>query len=304
MTFVAGLSLFAGTLRAQVEVVDAERFAAIGDKDLKVEKLGGGMMFTEGPVWLEKEGVLVFSDIPANKWYQWSPEKGVSERGPSEAANGNTVDLEGRLISCQHDGRNVIRHEPGGGTKVLADKFDGKRFNSPNDVVVKSDGTIWFTDPSYGLRDGKGREIDGNFVYRLDPVSGAITLVSREFEMPNGLAFSPDEKRLYIADSGRPQRVGAFAVREDGTLSEAEFWLEGGSDGMRVDSAGNLYTTAGDGVRIYGSDGRRIATIRIPEGPANCAFGGSDFRTLFVTARTSLYRVPLKIAGAKPPVRK
>ena len=301
---IALLLLLTGAPRvvhAQVKVENAAAFAAIGEADMKVEKLAGGMSFTEGPVWDGTSKSLIFSDIPASRLMRWTPETGVTVMRVSEAANGNTLDREGRLISCQHGGRNVIRLEKDATETVLTGAFDRKRLNSPNDAVVKSDGSIWFTDPPYGLPKGADREQTANRVYRLDPSSGVVTAVNTDFEMPNGLAFSPDEKRLYIADSGGPRRVGVFEVKPDGTLSPAVFWIPGGSDGLKVDAAGNIYTTTGGGVRIHDPEGALIATIPCPEGPANCAFGGEDFRTLFITARTSLYSVKLKIPGARRP---
>jgi gluconolactonase len=283
-------------LHAQVKIEDPAA-AALVAADAKMEKLAGDLKFTEGPVWLPAKQILVFSDIPAAKLMQWSEGKGVTEFRPSENSNGNTLDAAGRLITCQHSGRNVVRTEPDGTLTVLVDRHNGKKLNSPNDVAVKSDGTLWFTDPPYGLPKDQPKEQDGNWVYRFDPATKKMTIVSKDLDMPNGIAFSPDEKRLYIADSGKGQRVGAFDVKPDGTLSAAVWWAAGGSDGLRVDVKGNLYTTAGDGVRIYSPEGKRLATIACAEQPANCAFGGEDFKTLFVTARTGLYRVKLKVAG-------
>jgi gluconolactonase len=284
-------------LAAQVTITDPAA-AALVDAAAQPEKLGGSFKFTEGPVWIPAEKRLVFSDIPNAKLMQWTADKGVSEFRPSENSNGNTLDAEGRLITCQHSGRNIVRTEKDGSISVIVDRHDGKKLNSPNDAVVKSDGTFWFTDPPYGVPKDQQKEQEGNFVFRYDPAAKKTTIVSRHFDMPNGLAFSPDEKRLYIADSGKGQRVGAFDVKPDGTLSaEAVWWAEGGSDGLRVDVQGNIYTTAGDGVRIYNPEGKRLATIRFPEHPANCAFGGDDMKTLFVTARTGLYSIKLKVAG-------
>ena len=283
-------------LQAQVKIEDPAAEALVA-ADAKIEKLAGDLKFTEGPVWIAEKKALIFSDIPPGKLLQWTPGKGLTEFRTSENSNGNTLDGDGRLITCQHTGRNVIRTEKDGKITVLVDSFEGKKLNSPNDVAVKSDGTLWITDPPYGIPKGQQKEQAGNYVYRFDPAAKTMTIVSREFDMPNGIAFSPDEKRLYIADSGKGQRVGAFDVKPDGTLSAAVFWMEGGSDGLRVDVKGNIYTTAGDGVRIYNPEGKRIGTIKFPEQPANCAFGGDDFSTLFVTARTGLYSVKLKVAG-------
>lgn len=291
-----------GESPAQVKIEDGKAAAAesLIAPDAKVQKLADGLKFTEGPVWIPAMKSLVFSDIPNKKLMRWSREKGLAEYRASEEANGNQIDAEGRLLSCQHAARNVIRQEKDGKLTVLVDAFEGKRLNSPNDLVVKSDGTVWFTDPPYGLK-GQAQELAGNWVFRLDLSTKKVTVVSKEFNMPNGIAFSPDEKKLYIADSGRPGRVGAFPVKEDGTLGTALYWMDGGSDGIRVDEKGNLYTTAGDGVRIYNSEGQRVATIAVPEVPANVAFGGEDFKTLFITARTSLYSVELKVAGNRTP---
>lgn len=278
----------------------------------EVKKLAGEMKFTEGPVWLPKEKKLIFSDIPNNRLMQWSEADGLSVfREDSKNTNGNILDLEGRLISCQHSGRNLVRTEPDGSITVLADKFEGARFNSPNDVAIRSDGTFWFTDPPWGLRGE--HEIPGHWVFKLDPESGEIEVVVKDLAMPNGIVFSPDEKRIYIADTGghkrhpdeafhdAPDIVRCYAVNEEGKLGEQLFEIEGGSDGMAVDVKGNLYTTHGGAVNVFDADGQLLEKIAVPEGPANCTFGGDDFKTLFITARTSLYSIRLKNAGAKPP---
>lgn len=291
------LSLLAALpLSAQVKIEDPAAEALVAP-DAKIVKLAGDMKFTEGPVWMAEKKTLVFSDIPPGKLMQWTADKGLAEFRKSENANGNTLDNEGRLVTCQHSGRNVVRTEKDGSITVVVDRHDGKKLNSPNDVAVKSDGTLWITDPPYGVPKDQQKEQDGNRVYRFDPATKKMTVVSKDFDMPNGIAFSPDEKRLYIADSGKGRRVGAFDVKVDGTLSPAVFWMEGGSDGLRVDVKGNIYTTTGDGVRVWSPEGKRLATIAFPEHPANCAFGGDDFKTLFVTARTGLYSVELKVAG-------
>jgi gluconolactonase len=282
-----------------------ERGKALVAAETKPERLATGMKFVEGPVWLPADHALVFSDIPARQWLRWQAGKdgsvaGVTVWQPSAAANGNTIDRDGRLLSCQHEARNVVQHDGLGKFTVLVDAHQGKRLNSPNDVVVRADGTLWFTDPTYGL--GKQpREQDGNFVYRFDPASKDLRIVQREFDQPNGLCFAPDHQRLYIADSGGKQRVGAFAVTATGELGPALFWLDGGADGIRCDAVGNLWTTARDGIRGYGADGAHLVTIALPEQPANCAFGGVDGRTLFVTARTSLYAIPMQVTGAPMP---
>ena len=298
-SFLSFLGLGAGLLPAQI-VLHEPSAAALVASDAVVEKLSGALQFTEGPCWLAKEQALVFSDIPAGKLLRWTAKDGVRDWQPAEQSNGNTLDLEGRLVTCQHAAHNVVRREADGKLTVLAHEFEGKPLNSPNDVVVRYDATLWFTDPSYGLGKRK-QEQPGNYVYRLDPKQGVLTVVQRDFDQPNGLCFAPDHNRLYVADSGRKQRVGAFDVKADGSLGEPVFWLDGGSDGMRCDRLGNLYTTHRTGVRIYSPAGKHLATIGLAQAPTNCAFGGAEGTDLFVTARTDLYRVPLRVAGATVP---
>ena len=289
----------------------AEDLTSIVESGAKVTKLAGGMQFTEGPVWLPKQKKLVFSDIPNSKLMQWSEDEGLSVFRQSEKANGNILDLQGRIISCQHDGRNVIRIEPDGSATVLADTFEGKRFNSPNDAVVRSDGTLWFTDPPWGL-EGPG-EIPGHWIYRLDPASGRVEAVIKDLAMPNGIVFSPDETRLYVADTGGDKRnpdakthdltpgVHCYEVKTDCNLGKEIFRTDKGSDGMAVDIQGNIYTTQLDNrVLVLDADGKEIAEIVVPEAPANVCFGGEDYRTLFITARTSLYSIRVRYPGAKP----
>ena len=258
----------------------------------RVERLARSMVFIEGPVWNPADGgVLIFSDINANRLYQWSFAEGLEIfRSPSENANGNTFDLSGRLLTCEHRTRRITRTEPDGTIVPIIESHEGKRFNSPNDVVVKSDGTIWFTDPTWGLSGRK--EIDGQYVYRYDPKSETTTQVADGFSQPNGLCFSPDESILYVAESSGPLNVRAFDVRADGTLTNDRIFADpdGTPDGMRVDAEGRLYVTAED-VFIYSPDGSFLARIDIPEVPANIAFGGPDGDMMFVTARTSLYGI-------------
>jgi len=275
----------------------------------KVVKLAGDMKFTEGPVWLPVEQKLVFSDIPNSKLMQWHEGDGLGVLRQSEQANGNILDLEGCIISCQHAARNLVRTEKDGAITVLADKYDGKRFNSPNDVAVKSDGTLWFTDPPWGLAGPA--EIPGHWVFKLDPKTGKVEAVVKDLAMPNGIVFSPDERRIYISDTGGhekhpdpafhklPAGVHCYEVDKAGKLGKKLFVIEQGSDGMTVDSQGNLYTTHG-AVHIYNADGKPLEKIEVPEDAANACFGGEDFKTLFITARTSLYSIRLKNAGSKP----
>ena len=219
------------------------------------------------------------------------------------------LDLEGRIISCQHGARNIIRIEADGSTTVLADKFDGKRFNSPNDVAVRSDGTLWFTDPPWGLTEPP--ELPGHWVYKLDPKTGQVAPIIKDLAMPNGIVFSPDETRLYVADTGGnkrhpdpkfhhlPDAIHCYEVSEDGELGKQLFQIDEGSDGMAVDILGNLYTTHAGNVNVFAADGKLLQRIDVPEGPANVCFGGDDHKTLFITARTSLYSIRLVNPGAK-----
>ncbi len=278
-----------------------------------VVKLAGDMKFTEGPVWLPKEEKLVFSDIPSEKLMEWSEAGGLKVFRESPNPNGNLLDREGRLLTCRHGARDIVRTERDGNLTVLCDRFEEKRLNSPNDVAVKSDGTLWFTDPPWGLpRQREGREQTGHWVYRLDPKTKKVTVLVKDLCMPNGLAFSPDERHIYIADTGGhgshpdeslhdlPATVTAYEVKEDGTLKPEPVWkTKIGCDGMCVDVKGHIYTTSGPGVTVLAPDGERIGTIKTPESPANCCFGGEDFKTLFITARTSLYSVELANSGTR-----
>ena len=288
----------------------AEEAKSLVEPGAKVKKLAGGMKFTEGPVWLPSAKKLVFSDIPNSNLMQWKDGEGLSVFRKSEQANGNILDLEGRLISCQHAARNLVRTEKDGTITVLASKFDGKRFNSPNDAAVHSDGTLWFTDPPWGL-EGKA-EIPGHWVFKLDPKTGKIEAVVKDLAMPNGIIFSPDESRIFFADTGGhkkhpdaafhklPAGIHCYEVSKDGKLGKKLFVIKQSSDGLKVDVKGNLYTTDGK-VIIYDRDGKLLERIAVPEGPANLAFGGGDYKTLFITARTSLYSVRMVHPGAKPP---
>ena len=271
--------------------------------DAKVEKLAGDMKFIEGPVWTSADGgFLVFSDIPASELKRWeSKTKLTIFRSGTNNTNGNTRDREGRLISCEHTSRRVTRTEKDGSISVLADNFEGKKFNSPNDVVVKSNGAVYFTDPSYGTPKGVKKELDGCHVFRIDPQSMKVTKVAHDFDMPNGLCFSPDEKKLYIADSGKAHHIRVFEVKDDGTLTGGEVFCvidKGVPDGIRCDEKGNIWSSAGDGVQIFSPEGKLIRRIAVPESPANLCFGGEDGKTLFMTARTSLYAVKTKVKGA------
>ena len=282
---------------------------ALIEPGAKVQKLAGDMRFTEGPVWIAAKKILVFSDIPNGKLMQWSQDGGLSEYRLSEQSNGNILDLEGRLISCQHAARNLVRTEADGRITVLADKFDGKRFNSPNDVAVKSDGTLWFTDPAWGLVGP--HELPGHWVFKLDPQTGTVEPIIKDLPMPNGIDFSPDERRLYVADTGGNQRhpdpafhkspaaVHCYELTPDGKLGMKLYQIDHTSDGITLDVHGNLYTTQ-QKIRIYAPDGKKLGEIEVPESPANACFGGDDYKTLFITARSSLYSIRMQHPGAKP----
>jgi len=303
---LALLLALAPGLRAGFVIEDAAEFARCVPPGATVRKVAEGFRFTEGPVWVPADGgYLVFSDIPENRLIRWTAAGGAETfRAPSGNANGNTLDRAGRLLTCEHSGRRVAIAEPGGEPRTLVAAFEGRRLNSPNDAVVRADGTVWFTDPDYGLpnnadRTGKvGKEQPGNFVYRFDPATGALVAVVRDFDKPNGLAFSPDERRLYIADSGAPKHIRVFAVDAAGTVTGGEVFAtidRGVPDGIRVDRAGRVWSSAGDGVHIFTPDGRLIGKILVPEAPANLCFGGAEGRTLFMTARTGLYAI--EVAG-------
>jgi gluconolactonase len=303
------LAALTPAIAAEFAINDAAEFARCVPANAKVAKLADGLGFTEGPTWISADGgYLVFSDIPNNELKQWTAAGGVKTfRQPSHNANGNTTDLHGNLLSCEHSGRRVAMAKPGGEPQTVVAEFAGKKLNSPNDVVVKSDGTIWFTDPDYGLpntpdKKGKvGKEQPGNYVYRFDPKSKTLTAIAKDFDKPNGLAFSPDEKTLYVADSGAPKHIRAFAVKADGSVSGGGVFCKidvGGPDGIRVDAAGRVWSSAGDGVQIFAPDGKLIGKILVPEAPANLCFGGPDGKTLFITARKGLYSIPVSVKGA------
>jgi len=286
-----------------------------------IEKLAEGFGFTEGPVWLP-EGSLVFSDIPNNAIHRWTPDgKVVIFRKPSGydgaqappgafiGSNGLTLDRQGRLIICEHGNRRVTRLEKNGKLTVLADRFEGKRLNSPNDAVVKSDGSLYFTDPPYGLvkqDQDPAKELPFCGIYRL--VGGKLQLLSKDLTRPNGLAFSPGEKFLYVANSDVQRKIWMrFEVRPDGTLGAARVFYDvtsekadGLPDGLKVDSKGNLYATGPGGVWVFSPEGKHLGTIQPPEVPANCAWGDKDGRTLYMTARKGLYRIRLAVPGIRP----
>jgi len=265
-----------------------------------VEKVASGFQFTEGAVW-HPEGYLLFSDIPANRIMKWTPDGKVGVfREPSGNSNGLTLDRQGRLIACEHGNRRVSRTEKDGSIVTLADRFEGKRLNSPNDLCVRSDGTIYFTDPPYGIRPNE-QELNFQGVFRISP-EGKLHLGAKEgFLRPNGLALAPDESVLYVDDT-EARNIRAFDVRPDGSLANDRVFIQvpaGVTDGMKVDVEGNLYVTAADGVWVIDASGKHLGTIQVPEQPANCAFGGADNKSLYITARGGLYRVRLETQGIR-----
>jgi len=297
------------------EVLDP-RFTALVFGNVHVETLYTGTRWAEGPAYFPAGRYLLWSDIPNDRVLRWDETSGaVSEfMRPCMNHNGHSVDLQGRLVACEHRGRCVSRIGFDGRRAVLADRFEGKRLNSPNDLVVKSDGTIWFTDPTYGIDsdyegDAADSEIGASLVYRLDPATGALRAVATDFVKPNGLAFSPDESLLYIVDTGAthvpdgPRHIRVFTVGEGGALSGGAVFATcqvGLFDGLRVDVHGNIWTSAGDGVHCYAPDGALIGKIRIDEVVANVEFGGPKRNRLFICATTSLRAVYLNTAGAAP----
>lgn len=297
------------TQELDVEIIE-KRFAELLVPGATLEKLYTGMGWAEGPVWFADSQTLLFSDIPNDRMLQWCEGLGVREfRRPSNFANGHTRDRQGRLVSCEHRTRRVTRTEPDGTITVLAEAYLGKRLNSPNDVVVQSDGTIWFTDPTYGIssQDEGGvseQEQAGCYVFRLDPASGALSIALDDFVQPNGLAFSPDEAKLYVADSDADRHIRVFDVAADGTCSGGAVFAvidNGFPDGFRFDAAGNLWTSAGDGIHCFAPDGVLLGKIAVPETVANLTFGGPARDRLFITATTTLYSVPIAQTGALRP---
>jgi gluconolactonase len=300
---------------------DKDSLQAILDDNAQVEKVGSGFQFTEGPLW-HPDGFLLFSDIPANTIYQWIPnEQPKIFRRPSGNTNGNTLDREGRLISAEHGNRRVSRTEKDGTVVTLASDYEGKRLNSPNDLVVKSDGSIYFTDPPYGIKPDQ-EELGFYGVYRLAP-DGRLTLLVKDFVRPNGIAFSPDEKKLYVDDSEKGH-IRVFDVKPDGTLENGQIFAElkdpsksGVPDGMKVDQEGNVYSTGPGGVWVFSPSGNVLGKIEVPEVSTNLGWGNSiseagkdsaqvlpkedsDYKTLYITAGNSLYRIRLKIPGVQP----
>ena len=262
----------------------------------ELRRLGQGFGFLEGPIWCPAVGGLVFSDIPNDRLHLWTPEQGISVfREPSGNANGNTLDPQGRLLTCEHRNRRVSRREADGSMTALADRYQGRRLNSPNDITVQRDGTLWFSDPPYGIQPAD-QELPGCYVFRLDP-DGSLNVAADDFLKPNGLCFSPDESILYVSDTHNDRHhIRRFEVGPGKRLSGGEVFAviaPGKSDGFRIDAAGRVFTSSGEGIWVLSPAGERLGKILVPEVPSNCAFGGPAMDTLFITARTSLYAIRL-----------
>ena len=296
------------SFRARFEVLD-DRFRRTGGDDW-VECLYTGCRWTEGPAYFPAGRYLVFSDIPNDRILRWDETTGTVGvfRQPAGYSNGHTVDRQGRLVSCEQGPRQVTRTEHDGSVTVLTDNWDGKRLNSPNDIVERADGSLWFTDPSYGIDTSyegyqADSEIGACYVFRLDPASGELRVVADDFDRPNGLAFSADERTLYIVDSRR-QHMRIFQVTQDSTLTGGEVFATcdaGNFDGIRLDASGRIWAAAGDGLHCFDPDGTLLGKLHIPEVVANFTFGGAKRNHLFICATSSLYAILVNFTAARYP---
>ena len=292
-------------MSAQDFEILSEAFRKVITPDSHVEKICDGLLVTEGPVWFAEGDFFVFSDIRGDKLLRWTEKDGMSVfREPTGHANGNTLDRQGRLVTAGHASRNLYRTEKDGTITLLADTYKGKKLNSPNDVVVKSDDTIWFTDPPYAIQPEE-QEQPANYVFRLDP-DGSLTPVADDLSRPNGLALSHDEKLLYIAEADHSiSQIQAFDVKPDNTLANGRVFATispGIPDGFRVDTEGRVYTSAADGVHVYTPEGELLGKILCEQSPSrNCTFGGPGKHTLFMTSGTGAFRVVLATTGAQTP---
>ncbi len=289
-----------------IEIRDPRLLDIIAE-DAELETLAEGFQFTEGPIWHPIEKHLTFSDIPNNRMHRWSEAAGVTVyRHPSNLANGNAYDKQGRILTCEHGTSRVVREELDGTIEVLASHWEGKELNSPNDIVVRSDGDIFFTDPTFGraAQTGISRPVELDFtgVYKIDGKSGELRLLRRDFTQPNGLAFTQDERILYIADT--PQmHIRKFAVAADGSLTGGEVFAEssgqgaGAPDGLKVDSEDNVYCCGPGGVHIYAPDGVCLGVIQTAAFCANFTWGDDDFHMFYMTSSNHLYRIPVKVPG-------
>ncbi len=295
-------------MKIQLEIYD-QRLEEIIDKEAELETLASGFRFLEGPAWHPVRNTLLFSDIMGNGLYCWNEKAGITLfRGNSYLANGNTYDPDGHLLTCEHGTSRVTRTRENGDYEVLASHYQGQELNSPNDIIAKRDGSIYFTDPNPGrcTRVGIPREMELPFqgVYRVDPIDRSVTLLVDDFSKPNGLCFSLDEKHLFINDSDR-QHIRVFEVQNDGSLANGRLWAElrgagcdpGVADGMKCDARGNLYCSGPGGVHIFDSQGTCLGRILTPEVAANFTWGDNDLCCLFLTATTSLYRLRMHVPG-------
>ena len=289
-----------------VEIRDP-RFERVVGHSVEFERLATGFKFTEGPLWHARERYLLFSDMPGDHLRRWSAKDGVSTfRKPCNKSNGLAWDRQGRLIACEHASSSLTRTEADGSITVLASHYEGKELNSPNDVIVKSDGAIYFSDPTYGRMKhfGVPREPQLSFrgAYRVSPDGKSLTLLADDFGQPNGLCFSLDEKILFVNDTEK-KHIRSFDVRLDGTVANSHIWAEtvgegaGAPDGMKVDSAGNVYCCGPGGIHVFTPDARCLGVIRVPEHTANFCWGDDDLRSLFIAASTSIYRIRVTVPG-------
>jgi gluconolactonase len=284
---------------------DSPGFWDLFDRTAKLEKMADGFGFTEGPVWDDRGRFLYVSDEEQNKVYRVFPDGRKEALVSMGDPDGSTLDKQHRFITTASVLRAIVEVQPDGNIRTLADKFEGKKFNSPNDIVVGPDGALYFTDPTLDLVKGEKQEIPFQAVYRLDD-AGAVRLVARDFQQPNGLAFSPDGKRLYVDDS-KTREIRVYDVGQNGEVSGGRLFgkeegRRGVPDGMKVDAAGNLYVTGPGGIWVWSPDGQRLGAILLPEVAANLAWGDSDYRTLYITATHSVYRLRTKARGFAPPV--
>ena len=292
-----------------IEVID-DLYLELIDRDTEIQKHWTGCEWAEGPVYFPEGDYVLWSDVPNDRILKFDAHSGVTTvfREPCNNTNGHFRDQQGQLVSCEHAANRISRTAPDGSVTGLVDNWQGKRLNSPNDLVVKSDGTIWFTDPPYGIlsnREGNQREseLEGNFTYRFDPKSKELSIVDNVADRPNGLAFSPDETMLYLADTGEPKDITVFNVTKDSvTLSNRRLFAKvrpGAADGLRVDDRGYIWTSARDGVQCYSPNGSLLGKILIPEqATANLVFGDKDGKRIYICGDTSLYSVRVKVAGA------
>jgi len=289
-----------------VEIRDP-RFERVVGGSVEFERLATGFIFTEGPLWHRHERYLLFSDMPGDHLRRWSEQDGVSTfRKPCNKSNGLAWDRQGRLLVCEHASSRLTRTEPDGSITVLASHHEGKELNSPNDLAVKSDGAIYFSDPTYGRLEHFGvpraPQLDFRGVYRVNPDGKSLSLLADDFGQPNGLCFSHDERTLFVNDTDR-QHIRAFDVHTDGTIANSRIWAEtigqgpGAPDGMKIDSERNLFCCGPGGIHVFSPDAQCLGVIRVPEYTANFCWGDDDLCSLFITASTSLYRIRVAVPG-------